>query len=176
MTVRPATPADAEVVAEIYRFYVTDTAITFDEAPLSADDFVRRIDAGGLPFLVAEREGQVVGYITAAPHGARASFRWSVNSMIYVRPGLARGGVGRALYAGLLPRLTALNYVRVYAGITLPNAPSVGLHEALGFRRVATFPAAGYKLGRWWDVGWWELPLVPLPEHPAEPLATPGGR
>ena len=169
--VRLATVADADAVAGIYRPYVTDTAITFDETPPTADDFARRIDTGGLPFVVAEQNGRVIGYATASPHGTRASFRWSVNLMIYLDGSATRGGVGRALYGDLLPRLAGLNYVRAYAGITLPNGPSVGLHESLGFRPVATFPSAGFKLRRWWDVGWWEYLLTPLSDSPAEPIA-----
>ena len=170
VVIRPARLDDADAVARVYRPYVTDTAITFDEVPPTGEDFRRRMSESTLPMFVAERGGRVVGYATAAPHGTRASFRWSVNLAIYLERDHARGGVGRKLYAALLPALAKLNYVRAYAAITLPNVPSVGLHEALGFKAVATFPAAGFKLGAWHDVGWWEIPLVPLPETPPEPI------
>ena len=173
MNVRLATLADADAIAGVYRPYVTDTAITFDETPPTAADFAVRIGTGGLPFVVAEQGGRVIGYATAVPHGTRASYRWSVNLMIYIAASATRSGVGRALYGDLLPRLAALNYIRAYAVITLPNVPSVGLHEAIGFRHVATFPHAGFKLGQWRDVGWWECLLTPLSPSPAEPIAWP---
>ncbi|HEX8342099.1 MAG TPA: GNAT family N-acetyltransferase [Tepidisphaeraceae bacterium] len=172
--VRIATPADADAVARIYRPYVTHTALTFDETPPSPDAFAQRIrqTLERDPFLVAERDGGVVGFAYASPRGSRASFRWSIDTAVYVDESAPRTGVGTALYGRLIPVLARQGYAKAYAVITMPNAPSVGLHESLGFRHVATLPAVGFKLGAWRDVGWWELPLMPaLPKSPAEPKA-----
>jgi phosphinothricin acetyltransferase len=81
-----------------------------------------------------------------------------------------RRGIGRALYTSLFDILRGQNYVRAYAGITLPNPLSIGLHEAMGFKKVSHYPAAGYKLGRWLDMGWWQLSLQPEISDPPEPL------
>ena len=174
--VRTATPADAGAVADIYAPYVTDTAITFEETAPTAGDFATRIrdTLARDPFLVAEHEGEIVGYAYASPRGARASYRWSIDTAIYVARDRARGGVGRALYSRLLPVLKAQGYAKAYAGIAIPNVPSVAFHESFGFRRIAMLPAVGYKLGAWRDVGWWELPLMArLPDRPAEPVPFP---
>ena len=77
--------------------------------------------------------------------------------------------MGRLLYARLFDELISAGYVSAYAGITLPNEASVGLHEACGFRRVGVFPQVGYKLGRWHDVGWWHRPLTDPPANVAPP-------
>ena len=150
------------------------TPFTFDETPPSPGEMAERIQQTlrGYPFLVAEVDGAVVGYAYAGPRGTRASFRWSVDTAIYVACDRGRGGIGTALYAKLLPALRRQGFIKAYAVITLPNVPSTSLHERLGFRHVATLPAVGFKLGAWRDVGWWELLLVgALPVPPAEPGA-----
>ena len=87
----------------------------------------------------------------------------------------ARGrGLGRELYAALLPVVTRLGYVRAYAGVTLPNDASVGLHEAVGFTSVGVYREAGFKLGEWRDVGWWQLSLQSQPQDPDDPLPWDG--
>jgi L-amino acid N-acyltransferase YncA len=174
--IRPAWLDDAAAIQAIYAPVVRDTAISFETAAPSAHDMAARMAGAGngptLPWLVAERHGRVVGYAYAGRHHERGAYRWSVDTSIYVA-GAARGsGVGRALYQRLLPVLTELNYASAYAGIALPNPASVGLHEAVGFRRIGVFPRVGYKLGRWHDVGWWWLPLASVDgsvHDPAEP-------
>ncbi|HKF69680.1 MAG TPA: GNAT family N-acetyltransferase, partial [Vicinamibacterales bacterium] len=80
------------------------------------------------------------------------------------------GGVGRGLYTSLFAILAAQGYFNAYAGIALPNAASVGLHEAVGFRKIGVYARVGYKFGEWRDVGWWQLELRAQEESPAEPL------
>ena len=171
--IRPATPADGAAVAEIYAYYVAETAITFDETAPTAAEMSQRIadTLARYPFLVATDDQQaVIGYAYASPHRPRASYRWSVDTAIYLDPSHRRLGVGSALYARLIPIITAQGYKRAYAGITLPNAASVGLHERLGFKPIGVYSAVGYKLGQWRDVGWWELSLTnELPVRPSEP-------
>jgi phosphinothricin acetyltransferase len=93
-----------------------------------------------------------------------------VDTTVYVRADRHRRGVGAALYRALFPLLRLQRFYVAHAGITLPNAGSVGLHEALGFRPVGVYPAVGWKLGAWHDVGWWQLPLQERPATPAPPL------
>ncbi|RZS80107.1 phosphinothricin acetyltransferase [Motilibacter rhizosphaerae] len=124
-----------------------------------------------LPWLVAEREGEVVGFAYAAAHRARAAYRWSVDVSVYLHDSERRRGTGRALYTRLLPEVRALRYVSVYAGIALPNPGSVGLHESFGFVPVGVYRNVGWKHGQWRDVGWWQLVPEDPPVEPAEPLA-----
>ncbi len=172
--IRQATAADAPAIAAIYRIYVLQTPITFEETPPTAADFSIRISETlpRYPYLVAEDAGNVIGYSYAGPHGARASYRWSVNVAIYLSQSHHRRGIGSLLYRQLFQLLRQQGFAMAYAGVTLPNSASVGLHESLGFRSVALYKSVGYKFGQWRDVGWWELPLLdPLPSVPAEPTA-----
>jgi phosphinothricin acetyltransferase len=169
--IRSGTTADAEGVQAIYAPIVSTTVISFEyEAPTVAEvseRIERTLDR--LPWLVADNEGNVAGYAYAAPHRERAAYAWSVDTSVYVTADWRKQGVGRALYTDLFAALTELGYVSAYAGITLPNAASVALHESCGYQRIGTFPAVGYKFGLWHDVGWWHRPLRPLPTQP-EPL------
>jgi phosphinothricin acetyltransferase len=160
-TIRLAGPGDAGPVAEIYGPVVVHTPITFEVEPPSEAELGRRIGAvlSHAPWLVLEEDGQVLGYAYATRHHERAAYQWSVDVSVYVREGRRRAGVGRALYGSLFPLLRLQGFCAAHAGITIPNAPSVGLHEALGFRPVALYPRIGFKHGRWHDVGWWQLEL-----------------
>jgi phosphinothricin acetyltransferase len=170
--VRPADVADAAGIAAVYRPYVTDSVASFEtEAPDPAELARRMTVAPRLPWLVACRDGGVVGYAYAARHRSRAAYRWAVDCSVYLAATERGSGTGRALYERLLPELRELGYVTAFAGIALPNPGSVGLHTALGFAPVGTYRAAGFKAGRWHDVGWWQLPLGPLPDSPQEPRA-----
>jgi phosphinothricin acetyltransferase len=173
--VRVATPDDAAAVQAIYAPVVRETPISFElEAP-GVDEVRRRIveTLKLRPWLVCERDGQVLGYAYAASHRERAAYQWCVETSVYIAASARRQGVGHALYAELLPLLARQGYAHAYAGITLPNPASVGLHEALGFRRVALYPQIGFKAGAWHDVGWWDLPLAPRAGPAAPPAPTP---
>jgi len=97
----------------------------------------------------------------------------SVDVAVYIQANQHRRGVGRQLYDELFTLLRRLGYVNAYAGITLPNPKSVGLHEAMGFRPVGVYRNVGFKMGSWCDVGWWHLQLQELPGVPAPPRALP---
>lgn len=170
--IRAATTADAPSIAAIYRPYVEDSVISFEEVAPDAAEIVRRMTAGALPWLVAVRDGSVVGYAYAGAHRSRAAYRWGVDVSVYLADGERRRGTGRALYAQLLAVLRDLGYVRAYAGITLPNPASVGLHEAMGFTPVGVYHRVGFKRGAWHDVGWWQLSLSDdIEGPPSEPRA-----
>ncbi|MGI8677699.1 MAG: arsinothricin resistance N-acetyltransferase ArsN1 family B [Jatrophihabitans sp.] len=170
VSLRAASSADASAIAAIYAPYVTRTAVSFEEIPPTSEAMANRMAASPqLPWWVAVDGGTIVGYAYATPHRRRAAYRWSVEVSVYLASSRRGRGLGTALYRGLLPEVRGRGYVSAYAGITLPNAPSVGLHENVGFAPVGVFPSVGFKLGRWHDVGWWHLPLVDPPVVPVDP-------
>ncbi len=171
--IRMARTTDGAQVAAIYRPSVTDAATSFEIEPPDGAEMARRIESvlAVAPWLVcAGPHGDLVGYAYAARHRERAAYQWSVDVTVYIRSDHHRRGVGRALYGVLLDLLRLQGFYVAHAGITLPNAGSVGLHEALGFRPVGVYPAVGWKHGAWRDVGWWQLPLRERPAAPASPL------
>lgn len=172
MLIRPATETDAAAFAAIYAPVVEDTAISFETAAPDAAEMAARIARimKTHPWLAAEASGEIAGYAYASPHRERAAYRWSVDVAVYVRDGARRRGAARALYARLFDILTAQKFHAAYAGIVLPNAASVGLHEAMGFKAVGVYRNVGYKLGLWRDVGWWGRGLAPLENPPEEPV------
>lgn len=149
---------------------MTDSASSFEERAPTAEEFVRRIErtARTHPWLVAEDGEAVIGFAYGCPHRERAAYRWAADVSVYVAPEHHRRGVGRALYGSLLPLLVRQGLHVACAGITLPNEASVALHESFGFTPVGVYRRIGFKRGKWWDVGWWELELRE-PETPAEP-------
>jgi len=164
LTVRPARPRDAAAIAGIYNHYVRETVVTFEEKPVSVGEMrtrVRMIGALGLPWLVAEAGSVVVGYAYANKWKERAAYRHSVEATVYLHADFTGRGIGRALYTRLIADLRGLGYHAIIGGIALPNAASVGLHEALGFRKVAHFEQVGRKFDRWIDVGYWQLTVAP---------------
>jgi L-amino acid N-acyltransferase YncA len=168
--IRAATVADAAAVAAIYAPYVADNYASFEASPPSAVEFERRMSARPrLPWLVAVLDGSVVGFAFASRHRSRAAYRWAVDCSVYLAAGSARRGIGRALYERLLPEVRGLGYVTAFAGVALPNAASVGLHEAMGFTPVGVYRNVGFKQGEWRDVGWWQLALCDPPAEPSEP-------
>ncbi len=175
MTIRDADPQrDAAACAAIYAPHVEDNPVSFEERAPDVAEMAARIERirAAHPWLVAERGGEVVGYAYACPHRQRPAYRWSVDVSVYVAARQLGEGLGRVLYAALFERLRAQRFRMAYAGITLPNPASVGLHESLGFVQVGTMREVGWKLGAWRDVGWFQLELAPAgPERPPEPLS-----
>jgi phosphinothricin acetyltransferase len=171
---RVATLDDAPAIAGIYAPYVRDTAITFEiDPPPGADEIASRVRRIGAiyPWLVATVDREIVGYAYACENRSRAAYRWSVDSAVYLRASTHRRGIGRGLYERLFALLRVQGFVNAFAGITLPNAASVGLHEAFGFRLIGVHQHVGWKLGAWRDVGWWQLAFATPPDDPAEPIA-----
>jgi phosphinothricin acetyltransferase len=121
------------------------------------------------PWLVLDDGGAVAGYAYASKHRERPAYRWSVDVSVYVDPGYRRRGVGRALYAALFALLRPQGFFKAYAGITLPNPGSVGLHTAVGFAPVGVYRGVGFKHGAWHDVEWYQLELLPERPAPEEP-------
>jgi L-amino acid N-acyltransferase YncA len=173
--IRLATERDAEQVAAIYAPNVTDAIVSFETEAPSAEEMRRRIEGTleRFPWLVCERHGRLLGYAYAGAHRSRAAYRWSVDVSAYVHKGERRTGVGRALYTSLISALALQGFYNAYAGITLPNPASVGLHEAVGFRPVGVYRGVGYKFGAWHDVGWWHLALRERRADPDPPADLP---
>jgi L-amino acid N-acyltransferase YncA len=169
-TIRLATRDDAEQVQAIYAPYCY-TPISFETEPPSVEEMRGRLTKVlcQYPWLVCEDGGEVLGYTYAMQHRERAAYRWSVDTTVYVRQGQQRRGVGRALYTSLLAVLPLQGYVNAYAGVTLPNPASVGLHEAVGFQPVGVYRQVGFKCGSWHDVAWFQRPLQPRPAEPSPP-------
>ena len=170
--IRPAVLTDSASIATIYNHYVTNTVITFEEEPVPAQAMAGRIveiQAQDLPWLVAERDGQVIGYCYASRWKARSAYRHSVETTIYLRHGHEGRGLGRRLYGALLDILKTRDIHAAIGGAALPNAASVALHEKLGFFHTGTYRKVGFKMGEWLDVGLWQKELAPRSAAPSEP-------
>lgn len=165
MTIRSATPLDAEAILEIYAPYVKDTAITFEYDVPSLEEFRGRIESTlrKYPYLVAEEDGVIVAYAYAGTFKARAAYDRSVETSIYVRMGRRGGGIGRRLYAALEEKLREQGILNLYACISWIDEEdeylthqSPEFHARLGYERCGLFHKCGYKFGRWYDMIWME--------------------
>jgi len=158
INIRPATTVDAAAIQRIYAPIVEQTAISFEEVPPSVEEMAERIAATSQthPYLVAVDGDMVCGYVYAGAHAARAAYRYSVDTTVYIAPEARQRGVGRLLYSGLLTELKRRGFHMAYAGITEPNPGSVALHQSVGFTPIGVYREAGFKFERWHDVGWWQ--------------------
>ncbi|MBS0217909.1 MAG: N-acetyltransferase [Proteobacteria bacterium] len=162
LRIRDAVDDDAAVVAAIYNVHVRDTIVTFELDEVDADEMMRRmaqVRGLGLPWLVLEERGVVIGYAYGGQWKARAAYARTVESSIYLADAACGRGLGKGLYAELIARLRACGIHVVIGGVSLPNAASIALHEGLGFEAIGAFREVGWKLGRWIDVGYWQLRL-----------------
>jgi L-amino acid N-acyltransferase YncA len=162
LQIRAAAAGDAAAVARIYNHYIEHTTISFEEQPVPAAEMAERIaevTSASLPWLLAEEAGQVVGYACAGKWKGRCAYRHSVESSAYLDASFTGRGIGTRLYEALLAALRQRSIHVVIAGIALPNAASVALHERQGFAKVAHFREVGYKFGQWLDVGYWQRTL-----------------
>lgn len=163
--IRVATPQDAAALCAIYAPYVEKTAVTFEyETPtvLEFEERIRRI-LPRYPWLVAEQNGEIVGYAYASPFHARPAYGWAVETSIYVKMGVTKAGVGKALYGALEKALSLQNILNLNACIAYPEKEdryldknSVQFHAHLGYRLVGEFHQCGYKFGNWYNMVWME--------------------
>lgn len=157
--VRVVLPIEAADIAQIYNHYITHTIITFEEEIVSDDVIAERIQEvqlSQLPWLVAEQDGEILGYAYASKWQGRCAYRYSAEVTVYLSPDHVGKGIGFALYSKLLPALKSQGIHVALGGIALPNEASVKLHEKLGFLKVAQFKEVGFKFNRWIDVGYWQ--------------------
>jgi len=155
VALRPAAERDVARIADIYAHHVLSGLASFEVAPPDAAEMARRrVDllADGLPYLVAELEGAVVGYAYAALYRTREAYRYTVEDSIYVDHSAVGRGAGRRLLERLIAECTALGLRQMVAVIgDSGNRPSIALHQACGFRQVGLLPSVGFKFGRWVD-------------------------
>jgi L-amino acid N-acyltransferase YncA len=156
LVIRPSDAGDIAAIAAIYRHHVLHGIASFEETPPALDEIGRRrhdILERGLPYLVAEQGGRVVGYCYAGPYRLRSAYRFTLEDSIYVDAAEIRRGIGRALLSELIQRCGGLGYRQMIAVIGGRDQwPSIRLHEALGFARVGLLPAVGFKFGAWIDI------------------------
>lgn len=164
-TIRIADIADAAELLEIYRPYVTDTAISFEYEAPTVEEFSKRIEKilQKYPYLAAECEGKIVGYAYAAPFKERAAYDWSVETTIYISRDCRQCGIGRKLYLRLEELLKKQGVLNMNACIAWPETEderltmaSIYFHEKLGYQMVGKFHKSGYKFNRWYDMVWME--------------------
>ncbi len=157
-----ATVNDARAILEIYRPYVLGTAISFETTLPTLADIEHRITETleKFPWLIVEGGAEILGYAYAGPYRSRSAYSWSVESTVYVNRGHHSKGIGKTLYRHLIEHLKSQGVVNVIGVIALPNEASVKLHESPGFEKIAHFKDIGFKLDKWWDVGFWQNVLA----------------
>lgn len=174
--IRFASVADAAALLKIYTPFVTDTVVSFEYTAPTLEDFASRVAniSAGYPYLVCECDGKIIGYAYAHAYGERAAYQWGAEASIYFAPEGQGKGLSNIIYLAL-EQLLALQGVRsLYACVTAENEHSVEFHHIMGYREIARFERAGYKLGRWLDMLWLgktigdftgePAPLVPFPK------------
>ena len=159
--IRAGEARDLNALVEIYNHYITETHITFDVEPFAVGArtqwFTQFAEAGPYRLLVADGNGEVRGYACSTQFKPRPAYDTSVETTVYLHPEHTGKGLGRQLYGALVAELEQEQSVhRAYGGVALPNEGSIRLHEALGFRQVATYHEVGFKFGKYWDVSWFE--------------------
>jgi phosphinothricin acetyltransferase len=161
--VRASSAADVAAIAAIYGHHVLHSLGTFEEDPPTADDMTARragVVALGLPYLVAESAGEVVGFAYAAPFRPRSAYRFTAEDSVYIRPDRMGHGVGKALLTEVVAACAALGLRQLLAVIgDSGNAGSIALHRALGFQESGIGRAVGFKHGRWLDIVTMQRPL-----------------
>lgn len=179
MIVRPSLETDAPALAAIYGHHVLHGLGSFEETPPSADDMAGRraaVVALGLPYLVAEADGKVLGFAYTGPFRPRAAYRYTVEDSVYVAPEAIGKGVGRLVLSEVLKACEALGVRQVMAVIgNSANEASIGLHRSLGFEHAGVGRALGFKHGDWVDIVWMQKALnggaSTPPDAPGIPLA-----
>jgi L-amino acid N-acyltransferase YncA len=162
IAVRPSTEDDVPAMLAIYAHHIQRGLGEFDVEPLHGDDIKRRrknMLKRRLPHLVATHGSTVIGYAYAVPFRKRPAYRYAVKNSIYVHPDHLHEGVGRTLLPALIEACAASGYRQMIAYIDAGNAPSLSLHEALGFERMGVLKAVGFKYGRWCDSVLMQRPL-----------------
>ena len=171
LLVRPAVVDDVPTMMAIYNHYVETSHATFDMTPVSLENrfawFEHFGTSGPFRLLVAEQDGEVVGYAGSGRFREKPAYVTSVEMTVYVDNDVRGQGVGAAMYRELFARLADEPIHRAYAGITLPNPASLALHRQFGFRDVGLYDEVGFKLGMYWSVQWLEKPM-PFLDRPRQ--------
>lgn len=174
-TIRLATSADSDAILGIYAPYI-ETPITFEEEAPSREAF--QVRTNGIltthPYLVAEQDGEVIGYAYAHELRERIAYQWNAELSVYLAPAAQGHGLGSALYQALINLCAAQGIKAVYGIVTSPNVPSEHLHAAFDFEIMGLQRHAGFTCGAWHDVTWYVKYLTnTFEEHPAAPVTFP---
>jgi phosphinothricin acetyltransferase len=179
VTIRPSRDDDVAAIAAIYVHHVLHGVASFEEVPPEAEEIARRRQAiieRGLPYLVAERSGRVVGYCYAGPFRPRIGYRFTLEDSVYVDANEVGRGIGRQLLEQVVARCSQLGYRQMVAVIGgRETVPSIKLHEALGFAHIGALPAVGFKFGRWIDIILMQKALGPGASALPQELLRAGG-
>ena len=169
--VREALAEDMSPVSDLVNHFIETSWFNFRNQPQTTVEWLAEWErySRDYPWLIAETGDEIVGVAYAAPFKLREAYRWCAEVTIYVSPAHHKKGVGRALYEKLIPILQQRGFHSVVALVALPNPPSVALHEAFGFVPAGRLQDAGFKMGEWHDIGFWQLVLT---ESSAPPRAT----
>jgi L-amino acid N-acyltransferase YncA len=163
--IRDSRDDDIAAIAAIYGHHVLHGVASFEDVPPSEEEMGRRradIVSRGFPYIVAERDGGVIGYCYSGPYRTRVGYRFTIEDSIYIDADEVGRGIGRALLSRVIERSTALGYRQMIAVIGgSETLPSIRLHAALGFAQIGLFPAIGFKFGRWIDSVYMQRPLGP---------------
>ncbi|MGD1934657.1 MAG: GNAT family N-acetyltransferase [Candidatus Phaeomarinobacter sp.] len=161
--IRHAVTGDRQQIVDLYNYYVTETAITFDIEPYTVETrqpwFEQFADTGPHQLLVAEEAGEVLGYAGTMAYRPKAAYAQSVETTIYLRQDAGGRGWGYSLYEALFAALKDAPVHRLLAGMTLPNEASDVLHRKHRFEPCGHYKEVGFKLGRYWDVQWYDRSL-----------------
>lgn len=170
LEIRMAERKDVAGIIEIYKPYILDTAITFDETVPTEDEMWQRVQSiqAETPYLVCAIDETVAGYAYISGYRGRASYRWSKEISVYIHPSFRKKNMAHALYSALFDIARAQGICTLLAVITIPNEPSICFHEKLGFVKCAEYKNIGYKMGSWQTVGWWQLGLFDEKKEPGD--------
>ena len=165
LNIRQASLADAPALLAIYAPHIESAPVSFETVVPAVEEFAGRIakSLSKWQWLVAERDGVIAGYAYGSTHRERAAYRFSVEVSAYLDPRFHRQGIGSALYARLFEDLIAKGYCTAFAGITVPNDASIGMHRSVGFEMIGVFRNVGWKFDRWHDVAWMQRTLRERP-------------
>lgn len=163
MKLRKIQLSDAPEILSIYAPSILDTAASFELCVPTLEEVTLRIQqiSKTHPWWVAEENGKVIGYTYASEHRSREAYQWSVETTVYVHPENHKKGIACQLYTELFKELKELGFYSAYAGVTIPNEPSVGFHLKMGFKEIGKFQNIGFKFNQWHDVAWFEKSITP---------------
>ncbi|MDB2076083.1 GNAT family N-acetyltransferase [Clostridium paraputrificum] len=156
--IREVKLSDAKAIVDIYNYYILNTNITFEEKQLTVDDMEERIieKTAKHPWIVYERDGQVIGYAYLSGWHSRSAYRYSNEASIYLDSNEKGHGIGKELFGQLLEVSKCYGVHTIVSGITIPNTESISLHEKFGFKKIAEFEEIGFKNNKWLNVGYWQ--------------------
>ncbi|RYZ47762.1 MAG: N-acetyltransferase family protein [Proteobacteria bacterium] len=169
LIIRMATLRDAEAILSIYGPYIDKTAVSFEYTVPTLQEFQNRMQdyLAFAPWLVATKDGRVLGYAYASKYRAREAYSWAIEVSVYLAEDARGQGLGAKLYEELFTILTLCGYRQAFAVVTLPNEASVKHHARMGFEPIGVFQKVGFKFGAWHDVGWYRKELLSFEGSPS---------